>query len=102
MRREVGEPRFGVGQWRPRWRIAVEMGLSWEGGRPKTRWREGKRGGQKGRARGRKGRAKGGKGWKVKNGGKFDQGYRQKGGKFETSRRMRVWCDPQLGDEGKV
>ena len=37
----------------------------------------------------------------MENGGKFEQGYRQMGGKFETS-HMRVWCDPQMGDEGKV
>ena len=62
---------------------AVEMGLSWEGGRPKTRWR--RAGGRKWRAEGRKwragGRKGGGKGWKVKKGGKTVE----KGGKFETA-----------------
>ena len=51
--------------------------------------------GERGRA-GRGGGETGGKGWKVENGGKFDQGYRQKGGKFEIS-RMRVLVSPSFG-----
>ena len=64
----------------------MEMGLSegrkgqGEGGRAKV---------EGGRA---KGRAVGGKGWKragnLKN--------------FAAPPSMRLWCDPQLGDEGKV
>ena len=86
---EVGEPRFGVGQWRRRWRKAVEtMGLSWEGDGPKRRWREGESGGREGE-RGR-GRAGGGgeRGEGVEKGGEM-AGNSKNGGKFETQQNIQ-------------
>ena len=62
------------------------MGLKQDGG-----GREGERGGREGESGGRKGRAggrKGGRGGKVKNGGKFDQGYRWKmAGNLKTTKK---------------
>ena len=47
---------------------------------------------KEGRGQGEGGRAKGGKGWKSE----------KMAGNLKQVSRMRVWCDPQLGDEGKV
>ena len=56
----------------------------------------GRAGGEGGRAKGEGGRGEGegGRGGKVENGGKFDQGYRQKGGKFEKHQKASQPASP--------
>ena len=73
----------------------MEMGLNDEDG--EGGGRKGRAGGQKGRAKGVRGRAKGEIGGIGGKGGKFEIVIN-----FAPPPSMRVWCDPQMGDEGKV
>ena len=69
------------------------MGLKEDGGRAKV---EGGR--AKGGGGGREGGAKGGKGWK--RAGKWREIQKMAGNLKQVA--CVFWCDPQLGDEGKV